>query len=61
VFALCLCVLCDGDGACAVTSCAQDGSTALMDAAEKGRSDCMRLLLDAGADKDAKYKVRAAL
>ena len=29
-----------------------------MHAAEKGRIDCVRLLIDAGADKDAKDNVR---
>ncbi len=29
-------------------------------AAEKGRADCVRLLLDAGADKNAQTKVRAS-
>jgi ankyrin repeat protein len=31
--------------------------TALMRAAEKGNIDCMRLLIDAGANKDAKNRV----
>jgi hypothetical protein len=31
--------------------------TALMRAAEKGHVDCARLLIDAGADKEAKNKV----
>jgi ankyrin repeat protein len=39
---------------------AQNGSTALMFAAEKGHVDCVRLLLDAGADKEAKNEVRAS-
>ena len=38
---------------------AQFGATALMRAADNGRADCMRLLLDAGADKNAKDRVRA--
>ncbi len=38
---------------------AQDGWTALIWAAEKGHADCARLLLDSGADKEAKDKVRA--
>jgi hypothetical protein len=38
---------------------AQCGETALMCAAENGRTDCARLLLDAGADKEAKQIVRA--
>jgi ankyrin repeat protein len=33
---------------------AQYGQTALMCAAESGHADCARLLLDAGADKNAK-------
>ncbi len=32
-----------------------------MKAAEKGRADCVRLLLDAGDDKEAKDKVRVLL
>jgi ankyrin repeat protein len=36
---------------------AQDGRTALMRAAGEGHADCARLLLDAGADKNAKSKV----
>ncbi len=33
---------------------AQDGCTPLICAAENGHADCVRLLLDAGADKEAK-------
>ncbi len=36
----------------------QDGSTALIVANEKGHADCVRQLLDAGADKDAANNVR---
>ncbi len=36
----------------------QDGRTALMCASESGQTDCARLLLDAGADINAKDKVR---
>ena len=36
----------------------QNGSTALMYAAVYGHTDCVRLLIDAGADKDAKDWVR---
>ena len=36
----------------------QDGATALIWAAEMGRADCVRLLIDAGADKDAENNVR---
>ena len=39
---------------------AQDGNTALMRAADCGRADCVRLLLDAGADTDAQHMVRAS-
>ena len=35
----------------------QDGLTALILAAKNGEADCVRLLLDCGADKDAKDKV----
>ena len=38
---------------------AQSGYTALIYAAHYGRADCARLLLDAGADKNAKANVRA--
>ena len=46
--------------AAAAAAAAQRGETALMMAAAKGRVDCARLLLDAGADKDAKKKVRVS-
>jgi hypothetical protein len=36
----------------------QRGNTALIYAAQYGRVDCVRLLIDAGADKDAKDNVR---
>ena len=38
----------------------QDGNTALIYAAANRRSHCVRLLLDAGADKKAKNHVRTA-
>ena len=38
---------------------AQYGMTPLIRAAENGRADCARLLLDAGAEKEAKNGVRA--
>ncbi len=38
----------------------QDGQTALMKASAKGHAECARLLLDAGADKEAKANVRAS-
>ncbi len=37
---------------------AQSGYTALIRATENGHVDCVRLLLDAGADKNAKDVVR---
>jgi ankyrin repeat protein len=40
--------------------CEQKEKTALMLAAEKGRADAVMVLLDAGADKDAKDEVRAS-
>jgi ankyrin repeat protein len=36
----------------------QDGLTALMCAAQWGRANCVRLLIDAGADKDTRNNVR---
>jgi hypothetical protein len=39
----------------------QNGYTALMWAADKGQSSCVRLLLDAGANKDLKDNVRFRL
>ena len=36
---------------------AQNGYTALMYAADNGHTDCVRLLLNSGADKSAKNKV----
>ena len=36
----------------------QNGVTPLMQAAENGNTDCMRLLLEAGVDKNAKDNVR---
>jgi ankyrin repeat protein len=37
----------------------QNGNTALIVAAEEGRADCLRLLLDSGADIEASDNVRA--
>jgi hypothetical protein len=42
----------------AVAHNAQYGSVALMYAAREGHADCVRLLIDAGADKDASNNVR---
>ncbi len=42
------------------TKCAQYGRTALIGAAMKGHADCARLLLEAGADTNAKANVRAS-
>ncbi len=36
----------------------QDGYTALIEAAWEGHAGCVRLLIDAGADKEAKNNVR---
>ena len=41
--------------------CAQEGSTVLINAAENGHADCVRLLLESGADMEAKNNVRAAV
>jgi hypothetical protein len=46
-------IVCCGD------SDAQGGETALMLAAAYGHADCVRLLIDAGADKEAKNIVRS--
>jgi hypothetical protein len=37
----------------------QNEETALIRAAVHGRTDCVRVLIDAGADKEAKNTVRA--
>jgi hypothetical protein len=42
---------------CLITG-SQNGWTALFSAAVFGRTDCLRLLIEAGADKDAKNNVR---
>ncbi len=44
--------------ACKCFNQLQRGDTALIAAAASGFSDCVRLLLEAGADKDGKYRVR---
>ena len=44
-------VLCGGDWS---ESDPQDGNTALISAAENDHTGCARLLIDAGADKNAK-------
>ena len=46
---------------CGGLSKLQYGFTALMCAAEYGRAECVRLLIDAGADKDAKGDVRGSV
>jgi ankyrin repeat protein len=43
---------------CGGKSDSQNGWTALIRAAERGRTDCVRLLIDAGADKDVRNNVR---
>ncbi len=49
-----------GAGVMSAVCCqTQDGSTALMFAAMKGRTNCARLFVKHGADKDAKDNVRA--
>jgi hypothetical protein len=53
---LCMsCACCGGD---MFIICLQNGYTALMWAADKGQASCVRLLLDAGANKDLKDNVR---
>ncbi len=43
---------------CGGESDSQSGCTALAYAAKTGHADCVRLLIDAGADKDIKNDVR---
>ncbi len=50
---LCVCVFCVCDGGRFVTH-EQRGSTPLIQTAVMGHAECMRMLLDAGADKEAK-------
>jgi hypothetical protein len=47
--------VCDDGSAVSGSQC---GYTALMEAAQWGHAECVRLLIDAGADKDAKDNVR---
>jgi ankyrin repeat protein len=47
-----------GGAVCCGESDSQNGYTALMHAAGFDRAECVRLLIDAGADKDAKDNVR---
>jgi hypothetical protein len=53
-----LCVRCRWRCVCGCESDSQIGYTALMHAAQFGRTDCARLLIDAGADIDDKNNVR---
>ena len=46
------------DGGSSVNARAQYGWTVLMRAAASGKVDCMQVLLEAGADKDATSNVR---
>ena len=43
---------------CGGESKSQGGWTALLNAALHGHADCLKLLIDAGANKDAKDNVR---
>ncbi len=68
-----VCLRGDGIGAAAVETAAhrnththtraraQRGRTALIGAVVNGHADCVRLLLDAGADQDVTDKVRACV
>jgi ankyrin repeat protein len=52
-------MLCANGGAvCGGEFDSQDGWTALMWAAAKGHAECVRLLIDVGADKEAQCDVR---
>jgi hypothetical protein len=54
-----VCVFCDELIAVALClCCAQDGVTALFRAANNGRTDCLQLLLENGADAEVKDNVR---
>ncbi len=44
---------------CALVNPSQDGHAALLCAIENGHANCARLLLEAGADMEAKDNVRA--
>jgi ankyrin repeat protein len=58
-FAVCLCVCLSWIGRLGKSDLLQRGGwTALIRAAMHGHADCVRLLLDAGADKEAKNDVR---
>ena len=64
VFGLLFCfVVCDLVVNCwrLLTHRTQRGWTALIIAVVYGRADCVRLLIDAGADKDARTKVSISL
>ena len=57
-----LCCVCNVVGVvCRDEYDSQDGCTALIEAAWSGHADCARLLLDAGADKEARDDVRCCL
>ena len=58
VFAICLCMFM-GHGVELRCGFCNFNSQALIHAAEKGKVDCARLLIDAGADKDYKNNVRS--
>jgi hypothetical protein len=47
-----------GETTSAQLSETQDGATALMLSAKFGHAKCLRMLLEKGADKDARGKVR---
>ena len=52
-----------GNGAASLLTqtCAQYGRTALIFATENGHAECVRLLLNYGADKNAKNNVRSSV
>ena len=52
------CMACGGAVILHLMPNTQKGSTALIVAAERGHTECARLLVEGGADKDAKNNVR---
>ncbi len=58
---ICISIVCTHVGDVRIIRAQMFGWTALIHAVWKGRADCARLLLDAGADKNAMDKVRVSV
>jgi ankyrin repeat protein len=56
---LCTALFCSETAALGVLRCAQDGITAMYGAAATGQVECLRMLLEAGANKETPDSVRA--